>query len=296
MVARCCNCGDSAPLYLKSKDYNRQTSSEEFDYYRCQTCGFIFLTPIPNNLGSYYASDYHAVPQSLKQLDEYAVNETFKLEMVLNYVKSGRLLEVGPSFGAFSYLAKKSGFDVEAIELNAHCCSFLNDIVGIKARHVDDETTALMDMGPYEVITLWHVLEHLQDPWSFLNVAVEKLTEGGALVLSLPNPDAFQFRVFGRFWTHLDAPRHVQLIPSGLLRHFLESRGMTVLFQTETDRGGVGWNAFGWEVSLQNLLGFKTRGNRRSLLARILCRLFAFFEQRSGNGSTYTMIFKKEAP
>ncbi len=70
------------------------------------------------------------------------------------------------------------------------------------------------------------------------------------MVIASVNPEAFQFRILGRYWLHLDAPRHVMLIPMKLLAEKLEFLGMEAELITTTDQGSIGWNAFGWELSL----------------------------------------------
>jgi len=98
--------------------------------------------------------------------------------------------------------------------MNKQCCDFIQNELGIRTIQVNNLVAAFEGLSGYDVITLWQVMEHLPDPWSTLKAAVEKLLPGGILVISAPNPASFQFRVLGRFWTHVDAPRHLTLIPS----------------------------------------------------------------------------------
>ncbi len=116
---------------------------------------------------------------------------------------------------------------------------------------------------------------------------------GGNLVISSVNPEAFQFRIFGRYWLHLDAPRHVMLIPMKLLAEKLESLGMEAELITTTDQGSIGWNAFGWEFFFSNLCSqfyFKKVLRR---IGRLLSLLFGPIEKIEGKGSAYTMVFRK---
>jgi len=96
-----------------------------------------------------------------------------------------------------------------------------------------------------DVIALWHALEHLHDPWRLLEAACAKLANGGALMVAMPNPHSLQLRLFGRFWTHIDTPRHLHLVPSGVLCDRLARLGPEAELVTTTDAGSIGWDDFG---------------------------------------------------
>ena len=294
MKAGCPRCGRESPLHFRVGDLNRRITDDIFDYYRCVSCGIIFLDPVPLNLGRYYPSDYYQVPTSLQKLALAAEPEQYKIDFVRRFTSGGSLLEIGPAYGSFCYLAKQAGFKVDAIEMDAGCCRFMNEVVGINAIHSIDTEAALRSAGPYDVIALWHVVEHLSNPWEAMKLFAQRLNPGGLLVMAAPNPDAFQFRVFGRFWTHLDAPRHLELIPSATLSEHARQLGLKPLLITTTDEGSLGWNAFGWEMSLHNLSGsrFVKRGLR--LIGNIVSRIVAPIEHAERRGSAYTAVFRKD--
>ncbi len=116
---------------------------------------------------------------------------------------------------------------------------------------------------------------------------------GGILIIASVNPEAFQFRILGRYWLHLDAPRHVMLIPMKLLAEKLEFLGMEAELITTTDQGSIGWNAFGWEFFFANLCSqfyFKKILRR---IGRLLSLFFGPIEKIEGKGSVCTMVFRK---
>ncbi len=294
MTATCPLCQRDSQLYFCAKDYNREISQECFHYFRCPSCSLIFLSPIPNDLGKYYPHDYYPIPQSASELAKTADVDQYKIDIVKQFASRGRLLEIGPAYGSFLYLAKQAGFDAEAIEMDADCCSFIREKIGAKAIQSNDPSDVLRDAENYDVIALWHVIEHLPDPWKTLDVISTKLNPGGVLVIAAPNPDAFQFRVLGRFWPHVDAPRHLQLIPLPLLGKQMVSAGLKFLWSTTTDRGTLGWNAFGWSHFFSNFT------HRRSLKAglgkvgTVISIILGPIERRKDSGSAYTAVFKKE--
>ena len=115
MIACCPLCKQESPLYFQSKDYNQNITQDVFDHYRCLQCKLIFIAPIPLRLSDYYPETYHSIPTSIDCLKLASNHELYKIEIVKRYINNGRLLEIGPSYGSFTYLAKEAGFEFEAI-------------------------------------------------------------------------------------------------------------------------------------------------------------------------------------
>jgi len=293
-MTSCPYCAKSASSLFIAHDRNRHISSASFPYYRCVSCGLIFLQPVPPDLGAYYPQDYYPVPSSLSELEAASENERFKLDLITSFIQKGKLLEVGPAFGNFAYLAKRSGFDVEVIEMDSRCCEFLHTVAGIATIQSTDAAQAVQDKEPYDVIALWHVIEHLPNFQQTLDALASKVREGGILIMAAPNPEAWQFRILGRYWTHVDAPRHVVLIPVELLLARMRKFGFAAVFMTMTDRGGIGWNEFGWQYSLSNFAKSRSIKNVLFLVGTVLTRIMVPFEVNDHAGCAYTLIFRKE--
>lgn len=295
LSSTCGACGQQMRHFFTARDYNRSITQEEFHYARCPDCGFISLANVPENMGQYYSTGYHMLPASEAAIEHGAEHERYKIELVLRFIKSGALLEIGPSWGAFCLLAKRAGFEVEAIEMDRICCDFINSKLGIKAINRTDERAAFDEVKRADAIALWHVIEHLRDPWALIARAVEQLNPNGILVIAAPNPDAFQFGIFGSRWTHVDAPRHVHLLPISLLRRKLTALGLEELLTTTTDRGSLGWNEFGWVFSLTNMAKNRLIERMLRIVGRVLNTLFSSYERVEGRGSGYTVVFRKPA-
>jgi SAM-dependent methyltransferase len=290
----CPQCGQSAALSFSTKDYNRRISGERFDYYRCDACSFIFLSPVPRDLGRYYPAQYYEIPRNEAELAQRAEKlQRSKMDVVSRYASRGTLLEIGPAYGLFAYLAKKAGFEVTAIEMDSRCCEFLRQTVGIHVVEGSNTLELLSSLPKYDVIVLWQVIEHLPDPWAILSAAARQLAPGGVLVIDTPNPAAFQFQVLGSRWTHVDAPRHVTLIPSPLLVERANRAGLQSL-AVETD-GAIarGYNSFGWAHSLQALFVNRVLSRAAHTAGRAIGKLLAPLERSGGRGSTYTAVFKR---
>jgi SAM-dependent methyltransferase len=297
MRQACCpNCARASAKVFSTRD-NRWLSGDAFTYYRCRACGLIFLWPIPGDLDRYYPTDYYGFPGTLQEMESAVGGERYKIEMVKQLPSGGRLLEIGPGGGGFAYLAKQAGFEVSAIEMNAESCRYLADVIGVRAIHRADSAAAVLEEGTHDVIAAWHVIEHLEDPWPTVAAAAARLAPSGILILAAPNPASFQFRILGRNWVHVDAPRHLQLIPLSVLQRRAEGLGLRPVLITTNDKGSLGWNRFGWEKSLPNILPRRPSRIFRPaarIVGGLLTSFFRPIEETGLRGSTYTVIFQKD--
>lgn len=291
--ALCPSCGGSASKAFTTQDFNRSITQETFDYYGCPMCGLLFLHPVPSDLSIYYPEDYYTIPPSIDRLHAIAEKQRYQIELVQRFVPSGNLLEIGPAYGVFAHMAKEAGFCVEVIEMDDRCCGYLREVVGVDVVKSSTPVDALSGVRPKGVIALWHVIEHLQDPWKLLDGVVERLTPNGVLLIATPNPEALQFRLLGYRWPHIDAPRHLQLIPVELLIGQMGRRGLKPVLLTSSDKGAASWNAFGWQRTLMNL----TRQHFLRMFGwgcgLVLSKIWYPFERQSLKGSAYTVIFQK---
>lgn len=293
--SQCPICSVQGLPFLQAKDYNRRISTEKFLYHRCPSCGLIYLVNVPEDLGKYYPANYYAIPNDRKSLLANSAQKEYKLEIVQKFINKGRLLEIGPAWGTFACLAKQSGFDVDVIEMDKQCCDFIQNKLGIRAIQSNDPVAALERLSGYDVITLWHVIEHLPDPWALLRAAANNLAPDGIFVLAAPNPDAWQFHVMGKEWPHLDAPRHRYLLPAEVLTEYAAALGLERIHYTTTDSDAKGWNRFGWQRLLMNRVRGKWLERAAYVAGYALSLFLAPFEARDPKGSAYTLVFRKIA-
>lgn len=293
MQIACPLCKQESHLYFRSKDFNRNISREVFCYYRCCSCNLIFLEPIPVDLANYYPNDYYPIPASLVELAPTAEYERYKIDIVTRFVPTGKLLEIGPAYGSFLYLAKQAGFDVEAIEMDTRCCKFIKESIGAKVIQNNDPVEGLRHLDKYDVVTLWHVIEHLPNPWEALEAISNKLNPGGILVIAAPNPESLQFNILRRYWPHVDAPRHLSLISLSLLTKQMLARGLKPVLLTTTDKGTLGWNTFGWVYFFTNFTKRPFIKSGLGIFGNIVSIILGPIERINSFGSAYTMVFQK---
>lgn len=292
MQRKCLLCGKAAATAFKTRDWNRKVSPEEFEYCLCSECGLLFLANAPAQIERYYGIDYYQ-PLQLEKLKKVAAAEAYQLAMVTRFKSGGRLLEIGPGFGVFAYQAQQAGFQVEVIEKEAKCCSFISEKLGIKAICSNAPEQVIAQEPGYDVICLWHVIEHLPAAFEFLNQAAEKLNHGGILLVAAPNPAAFQFRIQGSAWPHIDAPRHLWLIPAALLEKYMLVRKMRVVFASYDDKGARSWNCFGWQRYLMNAFSSAVFQAAAYCAGRGVSLVMSPFDRAKGRGSAYTLVFQK---
>jgi 2-polyprenyl-3-methyl-5-hydroxy-6-metoxy-1,4-benzoquinol methylase len=290
----CPQCHSATTLAFISKDYNRGVTDKSFYYYQCSHCGLIFLSPVPAELGNYYTGNYYRVPHTVEELAVRAQPEQYKVEIARDYIQRGKLLDIGASVGAFAYLAKQAGYDAEVIEMDKDCCAFIESKLNIKAYNSSSIDNALSKLENYDIISMWQVIEHVPNPWAILPLLVEHLNPGGILILAAPNPDSLQFRLFKTHWVHLDAPRHVELIPYKLLVQVLKKYGMKPVLQTTADANGAMQNRYGYLSSLANTSTQPAIKTLLKIFGLGLFKLLTPFEKRDMNGCCYTLVFQRE--
>lgn len=287
-------CPGHESIFITARDRNRRVGRDAFTYLRCDTCGLVRLANPPEDLGKFYPEAYYDLP-SRQRLAEIANRDRFKIDLVRQFSKPGRLLEIGPAFGVFAFQAQQAGYDVSAIEMDARCCDYLTNELQISATQSDAPERTIETSEPQDVIALWHVIEHLPDPWGLLRGAAAKLRPGGIIVIATPNPLAWQFRVMGGSWPHVDAPRHLYLLPSGTIVDFSRPFGLSCIHMSTDDEDARSWNRFGWQRLLMNLCPEKWTRRAAFVLGWGVSAAMAPMDRRPRLGNAYTLVLRKDA-
>jgi 2-polyprenyl-3-methyl-5-hydroxy-6-metoxy-1,4-benzoquinol methylase len=299
--SHCPFCSQSnVQLQLMAADYNKLDTVEKFAYYKCHSCGTTFLETIPENLQSYYEqSSYsaYATARSKRQLYKTNQFETSKVDLLKKWLTKGSVLEVGPGAGDFLTLAKNAGYSMCALEQSQEC---VNRILGEHKIPALCTTEPWKDIGSFggqiDAVAMWHVIEHLSQLPEFLRKMADTLPANGLFFVSAPNPESWSFRVFKKYWVHLDAPRHLLLVPIKSLDDTMLGLGFQ---RVSLDFGGVLGRhlcAMAWQTSLVN----KLRGNGLpELLVKVIGRLSHYLltpiELLLGQGAAYTAVYRKVA-
>jgi 2-polyprenyl-3-methyl-5-hydroxy-6-metoxy-1,4-benzoquinol methylase len=290
--APCPFCAGESVEELIAEDRNRALSHERFPYRRCLRCGTIFIEEIPTDLARYYPEDAYAIPTG-RQRELAVAAERWRVELLRRFVEPGSLVEIGPGFGLFADAAVEAGFEVSVVDMDAHAIELLGARPGITAITSAKPAEALKALPPSRVIALWHTIEHLPDPAGLLAGAAENLEPGGVLALAAPNPASLQFRLLGERWLHLDAPRHLRLIPAQALVECASRLGLRQLAMTASDPTGMQCNRSGWQWAGRPPLASHTPSGVWTLFSGVLTRVLRPLERRGSFGATYTAVFEK---
>jgi 2-polyprenyl-3-methyl-5-hydroxy-6-metoxy-1,4-benzoquinol methylase len=279
-------------------DLNQGTSSEKFRYDRCAECGALFVAAVPADLGRYYGSGYLPYQARDSALFERTVAaERPKLDIVSGVAHGRTLLEIGAAAGAFAVLAKRNGFEVTAVEMDAESCAFMRT-QGITAVETSDVVQAVSTLPAFDVIAMWHSIEHLPNPAEAFRALAGRLRPGGVLVIAAPNPGSAEFRLFGRHWVHVDAPRHLALIPRSALDRLARSVGLSPAAPRHRFHYDRQFESYWWFMrSYYNCMPpwVKSRFLLRvplRLLSYPLYALLSLFRGREGN--TYTRVLARD--
>ncbi len=193
-------------------------SGEMFHLCRCKDCGFLFTEdfPVEAEIGYYYESpdyishsDTHkGVVNSLYHgVRSYMLGRKARLINREAHRKEGHLLDIGAGTGYFAHAMHRRGWMVEAVEKNEQARAFAKSHFGIEEK----VTSALFEYAEnsFDVITLWHSMEHLEplnEVWKELN---RLLAGKGVLIVAVPNSSSYDARKYGAYWAAYDVPRHL---------------------------------------------------------------------------------------
>ena len=211
-------------FYLKTKDHS--VSKENFELHLDEDLNMLVTQPQPENLNPYYDSAGYIshtdasesfvdkIYQGVKK-----INLKNKLKIVQKNSNGKKLLDVGAGTGDFLVIAKENGWSVHGVEPNSKANAKASE-KGLELK------TTLEDFAnqKFDVITLWHVLEHLPNLTDQVTRLSNLLTEDGTLIIAVPNFKSFDALHYKNFWAAFDVPRH--------LWHFSKT-AISKLFQRE---------------------------------------------------------------
>lgn len=284
--------GETAQFLFTARD-NRGIPGS-FDYYRGPG-DHVFIGEIPANLGDHYAGGYQPIPVDEAELAVASRQDAYRLDPVRALVPEGRFLEIGTWIGLVSYSALKAGYEVSALEKDQRCVDLMRG-AGIHAVQSDDPATTLAQSSEtYDVVGLWHSIEHIPEPWRLIETAARAVRPGGILVVAAPNPRSAQLRATGAEWYGLDAPRHLHLIPLETYEAIGERNGLSTVEKTTDDHLGFLLERDGWNFELSRR--FRGIPLLRSLVRLPLWRLLARRHRRDGrlDGAGFTLIMQRPA-
>jgi SAM-dependent methyltransferase len=234
LLTTCPVCG-SPDLHDKLRVQDKSVSQETFTIQQCAACGFQFTNPRPEaaSIGKYYESDayvsHNSAAQGLvnrvyKAARYFTVRRKVALITKLNGGQPGRLLDYGCGTGHFLAQARRTGWQVAGLEPNPRARQDAAARVGQPIQ--EPAALATLPPGSFDIITLWHVLEHVHALNETLTQLIGKLTPGGRLLLAVPNPDSLDAQHYRQDWAAYDVPRHLYHFVPATMRQLLARHGL----------------------------------------------------------------------
>lgn len=219
-------------IYLKVKDHS--VSGEEFELLMDDELQLLKTHPQPaiENLSRYYESDdyishtdgkrslfeklYHTVKQK-------ALRDKIKLVEGFN-PKKGKLLDIGAGTGDFLVMAQKNGWKIKGIEPSLKAkgiaetkgVSFVNGLSELEDHSID-------------VITMWHVLEHVPDVEAQITELKRIVKPDGTIIIAVPNYKSYDAQHYGIFWAAYDVPRHLWHFSKTSIKLLFAKQGMELV-------------------------------------------------------------------
>ena len=205
---------------------------EVYSLVQCKECDFISTHPVPdpNQLKRYYDQDYW---QNCRNKTGGLLEAFYKLRMngtiktIKKMVPAGsRVLDWGAGDGSLLRLLEAEGFEVAGIDIYSNEC-FNRKLINasIKSAPFQDEF--------FDAITCFHVLEHIDDPVSSIEKAMQLVKPGGILVFEVPNVESIGFKIFSKNWYPLDIPVHLNHFSTMVMKRMFNNIGNTRILKIE---------------------------------------------------------------
>ncbi|SDS37919.1 class I SAM-dependent methyltransferase [Gramella sp. MAR_2010_147] len=270
---------------LICKDY--LVSNENFEIREYEN-GILKTFPVPENLSKYYESeDYISHSDSKENLQEkvYHLVKSYmlskKAKWIKKYINKGHILDYGAGTGEFLNKMNTLGWNVEGIEPSTSARN-----LGIsKGLKIHSELLEL-ENDSYDVISLWHVLEHIPDFETKLSKFKDLLDDNGFLIIAVPNYNSYDAKYYKEHWAAWDVPRHLWHFSRMGISKKLSEHGFKLMSEKPLK----------FDSYYVSLLSEKNKNRGSNLLNAFYRGLSSNMKAKhSGEYSSIAYFFKKEA-
>jgi len=239
--------GERSELFHEAPDRFSPSTGPLYKIHRCLQCNMIYLNPRPveEKSGQFYEhADYlpfaslTSSPSLLARVYELVrrANLRWKRRVVTEFLQrtSGNLplatchlLDVGCGTGEFLVEMKTAGWQVAGLERDERAAKWATEHhqIPVTAGRVEQLADSTQQ---YDLITMWHVLEHLYHPGQALEILAKRLRSDGCLLIAMPNIAGVDAHVYKSNWVALDAPRHVNHFSLETLSRLASKHGLTL--------------------------------------------------------------------
>ncbi|MFN4082749.1 MAG: class I SAM-dependent methyltransferase [Bacteroidia bacterium] len=214
-------------------------SNESFDINECKNCSHQFTNPRPleKNIGKYYDSEIyvsHSGNEKSKLGFTYKVYDIvrnfsidIKLKRIKKYHQSGKLLDLGCGLGYFLNGVKKDNhFEPVGVDISEDALNFIKNNFEL---NVFNENFLYETEDKFDIITQWHVIEHVYDLQKRLEVLKKLLKIEGTMFIAVPNSKSWDSKYYKKFWDGYDVPRHIHHFSKESFINLFENNGFRII-------------------------------------------------------------------
>ena len=232
----CPVCGNNEFLHVfKAKDHT--VSGQEFQLIECSVCRLRLTQDAPGQerIAPYYRSeDYISHSNSSKGLinrlyqvvRKRTLKQKRRLVIRLSGKQSGDLLDLGSGTGAFASEMKSHGWSVRGLEPDASARQLASELNKVELE--DLRSFYSLPEKSFDIITLWHVLEHVHDLNGYFTKLKLLLKPGGRLLIAVPNYTSVDAAHYGKYWAAYDVPRHLYHFSPDSMKQLAERHGLKI--------------------------------------------------------------------
>ncbi|WP_314058886.1 class I SAM-dependent methyltransferase [Empedobacter brevis] len=219
---------------IKKLDLNDYfLTGEKFELFEDLKTEVLYTLPQPiENLGKYYESkNYISHTDGKKSIFERfyqmakQINLNNKLELIDQIAKGKKVLDYGCGVGDFLEHLQKNGYNVLGMEPNDSAKKIAQSKIG--AEKVTS-TELEQNNQKFDIITLWHVLEHIPNLNEIIIQLKNHLTEDGRLIIAVPNHKSYDAVYYGKYWAAYDVPRHLWHFSATSMNKLFNNFGMKI--------------------------------------------------------------------
>ena len=246
-----CHSLNSRPLYDTVS-----IAGDGFTLNKCQSCNCCFLFPKPTKQQMDAAYDESYFGQGENKFSGWIekVIDHFRLQrakILMRYVKSpANVLDIGCGNGHFLNILIGNHYEGYGIELPSKSAERASRVQGLNLK-IGQLCENDFEAHFFDAVTMWHVFEHLPTPQNTLRIIDKILKPSGYLMISLPNIDSFQSKLFKGKWLHMDPPRHLFFFGVSDLISILKTFGFELM---KINYFSLEQNPFGMQQSILNCI------------------------------------------
>ena len=291
MNNKCPWCGSAkAQINLWLKD--EFLTKEDFHICECLNCGLLYTMPRPSKekIGEYYKSEeYYShqennkgfIPKLYEKVKK--VNLKHKYELATKGIQTGKLLDIGCGVGDFLHTAETHGWQCVGVEPSEDAKAIARQRTNAELLSSEDQEQ--LPDASFDVITMWHVLEHVDDLRWQVTQLQRLIKPNGRIAIALPNYKSYDGQYYKEHWAAYDVPRHLSHFNRQTITKILTTNNLKLI---KTDK--LKWDAYyisymSEQYKIHKLPLF--RGAYRGWLSNMKAR-------RSGEWSSLVYIFEQK--